>query len=470
MVTIATAVNNKSPNFYKTYLKGEFSFGFWNVTARIIGFFVTLATLSYLTVYQYGVFQLILASFAGAAIFIGLGGETIRNDILRYIGEGSHGFAKRLFLESTVVRVVIGLILFGVIFFGADSLFSNYGPEFIKYIKIISFLFIHDAIWPSIRQILETEKKFSIIASRAALSKIIQLGVLGFYFIFYSISLGEIIISLVIGSFVSLGFVSWYSFRHYFLTWNRIATSQKRLLYSLVTSYGKWEFVRPLAGKFESFVRVWLTKIFLGTEIVAIFSVAQTMVSTIGSFLPVSTLSVLVPVQINDKEKMQKIYNTGSKYLFLLSICMSLFGLIVAFPFIHSFFPKYISALPLFSLMLIPLPISALSTVASIFLTVYRRQGFLLFQKILKTIIGVILFVILVPTFGVWGLAIQGLILSIILYSVIFIYIKKSNIGVSVNVREIFSLGESDRVFFKSAYSDFRRYINYFLPAFLKKR
>ena len=467
---MSSIADTKAPgsHFYKSYIRGEFFFGFWNIVSRGIGFVNTFITLAFLTVYQYGVFQLILASYAGLSIFIALGGETIRNDVLRYVGEKNIAAAKKLFFESTLVRILIGIVLWIIVYFGAPLLASKYSPDFIYYIQLISFLFIHDSVLPSVTQLLEVDRDFNLIAVRASVSKFVQFFVLGYYFLFSRIGLREVILSLVIASFVSLVFLLIIVLRRFFTTWHLVPALKEGLLHRLIFSYGKWELLRPLAAKFSNFTQVWLTKIFIGTETVAIFSVAQTMIGTLGNLLPDNTLSVLIPMHVGDKKKMQKIYTLSSKYMVLLSIVMGLVALVLAPPFIRIFFPKYVSSLPLFSVMLFTLPISALIIIPSHFLIAYRKQGFLFLQKMLKAFVGAALYVLLIPFFGVWGLVFQMIILYLFLYIVIYVYMSKADMEVFIDWRRILHFDNSDKELMKMVFADGIKYCRKWLPSFLK--
>ncbi len=456
--------------FYKTYLKGEFFFGVWNVVSRGVGFFNTLIVLSKLTVYQYGVFQLILSSFSGIAVFMGLGGETMRNDILRYVGEQDIPRAKRLFYESTVARVGIGIILWAVIFFGASFFFSKYSTDFIFYIRIMSFLFLHDAILPSLRLALEAEKKFSLIASRSSISRFIQLAIIAWFYFFASVGLKEVILSLVAASYISIIFMVVPVVRSYFKIWRQYPVAGEYMTWPLLSSYGKWELLRPVAAKLVDFVQVWMTKFLISTEAVAIFSVAQTMIGTLANFMPVNTLSVLIPLHIAEKEKLQKIYNTGTKYLILFSIVVGIGGLIAAQPFIHWFFPKYIAALPYFDVLLLTLPITAATAVAGVFFVVYRRQGFLLFQKLMKGVLGIALYALLIPVFGMWGLVVQAIILSLVLFVIVYVYMVRSKLDVSLNWKYLTSYNDADKEFLRNFFSDVKKVMGRWIPSFAKTK
>jgi O-antigen/teichoic acid export membrane protein len=395
---------------------------------------------------------------------MGLGGETMRNDILRYVGEQDIPHAKRLFYESTLVRIGIGIILWAAIFFGAPYFFSAYNSEFIAYIKIISFLFLHDALLPSLRLALEAEKKFSLIASRSSISRFIQLAIIAWFYFFATVGLKEVILSLVVSSYVSIVFMLVPVMRSYYKLWRAHPVSGDLMIWKLLSSYGKWELLRPVAAKIVDFVQVWMTKFLISTEAVAIFSVAQTMLGTLANFMPVNTLSVLIPLHIAEKEKLQKIYNVGTKYLILFSIAVGIIGLVAAQPFVHIFFPKYIASLPYFDVLLLTLPITAASAVAGVFLVVYRRQGFLLFQKLMKGLIGIVLYALLIPVFGLWGLVAQAILLSLILFTIIYIYMVRSKLDVSLNWKYLTSYDDVDKEFLRNFFSDVRKALGRFMP------
>ena len=69
-------------NFLKSYLKGEASYGFWNFVTRGVGAVNTFIVISALTLYEYGSFHILLASYAGASVLLNIGSGVIRNDIL----------------------------------------------------------------------------------------------------------------------------------------------------------------------------------------------------------------------------------------------------------------------------------------------------------------------------------------------------------------------------------------------------
>ena len=147
-----------------------------------------------------------LSSYALLAVLLGLGGDTIRNDFLRFIGEGKESVAKKIFWENATLRLVTGIVLWAFVFFNADLFSFRFGPEFIFHIKLISFLFLHDAILSSIRMAIEARKRFQEIASRSSITKFVQLGIMAYFFFFSNLGLKEVLIAFVISFFVALVF------------------------------------------------------------------------------------------------------------------------------------------------------------------------------------------------------------------------------------------------------------------------
>jgi len=453
-------------SFSKRFISGEAHFAFWNSASKGIGLFNTFFIISALSLYEYGVFQLILAAYSIFSSAIHLGASVVGNDILRFTGKGEEGKAKRLFYEYNLLRIVVAIIMWALFFFGSELLAFKYKPDFIAFIKIISFLFFSDALISSAKTILSLRLNFKAIASRSAIGKLVQLAILSYFFFFSNIGTKEVLISVIFASFVSLLFLMPAVIKGY-MPWVSVGIPRDFILYKLFYTYGKWEILRQFFTKFTSKIEPWLIKIFIGTEAVAIFSVAQSMLGLLASFLPTKTLHTLIPMKIKDGGTLQKVYIFGTKYMLVFSIAIGIIGLILAPVFIGIFFEKYKISLPYFYFLLLLLPLSALGSVASAFLVAFRKQKFLFFQKILKLVVGLPLYFILLPAFGLWGMVIHAIILSIILFSVMQIYIQKAKLDIRFDWAEFASFGKEDKIFYGSIRKDLKKYLKNKLPAFL---
>jgi len=307
--------------------------------------------------------------------------------------------------------------------------------------------------------IIEMRKKFGVIASRSSSAKVAQFLILLFYFVFLKINLRAVVISLVGSSFVALVIIL-PSFFDSYEPWRKFEKSSKKLLFKILFSHGKWEVVQPFFTKIISFVEPWAIKLFVSTEAVAIYSIAQTLVGTVAGFFPTKTLSTLIPLEANNEERMRKIYTFGIKYLIVFSL---LEGVVAFFAFpiiINLFFKKYLLSLAYFKVLLFTLPLSAISAVSSYFLVVLRRQKFLFFQKILKISIALPLYFLFLPIFGLWGLVIQNFILSLFLIFSLYYYLKNTEPRLFADLSDFFHFGEQDRLFARNISSDVKKYIS----------
>lgn len=448
-------MNNHS--FSKVYLKGEFSYGFWNIISKVIAAINAFLVISVLTLYEYGSFQILLASYAGAVAFMSIGGGVVRNDILRFEAEGRSADAKKLFYESSIARISIGTFLWATVFFSAPALSFKLGPDYISLIKIISFMFLHDALLTVITTPVELRRKFSVLASRAVMTKAIQLAVLIYFLLFQNINLRAVVISLVISLFATL-FILTPSFITSYLPWRSIKKSPDEFLFKILTSYGKWEMIQPIAGKIASFFETWAVKVFISTEAVAVFSIAQTLLGTVAGFFPTKTLSTLVPMEIKNEEKLRKIYTYGVKYLIAFSVVIGIASFVAVPIFINIFFSKYAVSLQYFSALLLTLPLLAITSVSSAFLTALRRQKFLFFQKILKSLVAIPLYLLLLPLFGLWGLVFHNFILLTVMTGSVYFYLKNMNPKLFIRWHDVIVFGKSDMAFLENTYNSLKKY------------
>ncbi len=434
-------------SFAKKFVSGEAQFGFWDTVSTFIGFINTFFIISALTVYEYGVFQLALSVYAIFNNVLALGGSVVSNDILRFIGQGREAEAKRLYFEYQIPRFILGLCFSAFILFGTGFLSRWYAPAALAYIKPLAFLLLLEIIFSNFKVILGYRLQFRLNASRATFYKIVQLAILTFFFVRHSLGVKEIIYSMISGSIVSILVLIRPVSRSY-RVWRDTRASEKPIIHGIFKNHGKWDIFQQLASKLTSNLQPWIIKTFISTEAVAIYTVALTMATTLVGFFPNKTLGSLVPLQINDNQKMLKIYSASSRYLFLFAVAVGLFGA-VTFPIvIYLVFPKYISSLPYFWALLLWLPVSALSSVASTYLVVLQKQKYLFYQKVLKSI-TVLPLLAFAYFSGLWGLVLYQISFSIILFYSVYLFLRNVDKGYKINVLHFFRFDNEDRAFLK---------------------
>lgn len=435
---------HKTHSFMAVFLKGEAVSAFWNFSTKGIGLLNTFFTVTSLTLYQYGVFQLLL-SFAGiSSDILNLGSAIVSNEMSRAIAEGRISDAKRIFLEYSLVRIIIAAVLWALVFFGATYFFRNYGLDFIKDMRLISFLFISEGIFMIIRTLCLVRLQFALVALRSTINKAVQSLILVYFFVQGNLGLKQLIWSIIIASAVSVACICWRFIKIY-SKWNGVQLSPKALLWNVFLTYGTWDVVRQFSNKAVFRVKPWLIKLFLNTEAVAVFSIAETIVTTLQDILPNNTLQSLVPLWIKDKDLSVKMFSYGVKYFVLTGIFVALGGFVVVPPVVHFLFSKYDQSLPFFYFMLSNIPIFAAGILIGNYLVAFRKQRYLLFLHVFRNILTLAIILSTLPFIGLWGLALEFTIVPLILVMITYLHTKNQNHGFHFDLKIIFGFKAEDK-------------------------
>jgi len=446
--------NPNNFSFAQKFIGGEVHFAFWKILTRFLSFFVSLIILSSLKVYGYAVFLLILSAYGAMSGFLSMGGGVVSNDLIRFVGEGQEDRAKRLFFEYHGVRLFFGFLFFAVIFFGANSIFPSYGDEFVNQVKVIAFLFIPEIIFSSFKNLMGMRLDFAGLASRTFMVKGVQLAVLVYFWTIGDVGLKEIFISMILGSLFASIFMIKRILRKN-KVWFSVGFSPKSEMKTIFMTYGRWDIWRQFFMMILSRIQPWIVKIFVNTEAVAIFGVADLMVGMIKDVIPFNTLGTLIPRIAGEKARIQKVFNLGTKIAMVLSLATCLLSYIFVPPLINSFFPQYRESLPLFYFLLAFLPVSSVSIVAAYCIIALRKQKFLFWFSSSKQIIKVLLDTFLTYSFGLWGLVISSITITMASFFASSYYIVKRKPGGILVTADTFVFSKDDYAKIKFAIGDY---------------
>jgi O-antigen/teichoic acid export membrane protein len=421
----------KSPavrfSFIEKFISGEVNFGFWTLINRAIKMANTFLIVSSLSIFQYGLLQLLLSVFNLISDFLSFAGAggVISIDIMRFRGEGREDKAKRLFLEQNGLQFFLGILVWAILFFGAPIFsFNSNNESFLNYLPLISFLFLLEPATSISKSLLNINLNFRAAASRPVIARIMQFIILLYFMIFSDLGIKEVVISMIGGSaFAVLALLT--PVISAARIWKGIKCYPKFLTLGIILAHGKWAIIQQYISDTYKNIAPFLIKFFINTEAVGIFSIAQSMVSLVIDFVPLNVFKSLISLRITEKENLRKAYIYGSKYLLFLSVIFGLGAAIFGPIAIMLLFPQYKVSLPYFHLLLFYMPLLVQGSLASAFLFVFRKQKFLAFQKLLKIIVGFPLFFVLLPLFGLWGMVIHVIVLSIILLLSMLFYLYK---------------------------------------------
>lgn len=454
-------MNKSNIHFSKLFIRGEASFGVWNIAGKGLAFSNSLIVIKYLSLYEYGVYQLVLA-FSGlvGSFFLKILTSVTLNDILRFIGEHREDLAKRLYHQYALLKIIISIIVFFFVYAGADVIAKYYDENVASFFRIISFMFLIDTIYNLVKIVLEARLRLGLIASRPAVYQFIRLALLmGAIFIFDKFGIREILVVHVFSATIALMVIIRPFWKQYIL-WSGVYSSHENVLLDILKAHGKWSIIRPMIVGFSDNMRPWLIKLFVSTEAVAIVSVASVMLSVVKSVLPVNTLTYLVPLRIGDKEQSRKILSYSLKYMAFLSIILASVASIAAAYLVPIFIPQYNNVLGIFFIMLISLPLSGIGSVVATFLIALRKQKYLFYQMISKSIFTFATTLALLPFFGIWGIAIETVATALFVLILIYVYIKKfGGLGFAIDWKTALSFSKTDKEFTSAVFSEIRQLI-----------
>ena len=96
-------------------LKGTVFLGSWGTLSQVIGIVNSFIVLYLLTIYEYGLYVLVLAiiGFASSILFESMD-QLVATDIMIERGKGELSKAKKIFQEYFITKIILGFIAFAV--------------------------------------------------------------------------------------------------------------------------------------------------------------------------------------------------------------------------------------------------------------------------------------------------------------------------------------------------------------------
>jgi len=440
--------NSSAASYTKKYVEGEILIAGWGIVAKGLGFINTVITLSSLTVYQYGVFQLLLSGYGFVSGLTGAGVSFAGIDAARAMGEGKEARAKRIFLQLHGVRFIFSLVAAAVFYFGTPLVLFKYDAALLEYFRILAFLFVSDAIIAFAKKLMEYRLDFGTFASRSSIQKGIQCGILVYFLLFASVGIREILISIVISSYASIFFLLGGVVRLY-QPWRHVAIERGPIFWRLLRAHGKWFIAGQFLGLLTDRIQPWLIKIFINTEAVAIYSIADMMVGIIRKLFPTSTLSSIISLKARDRAMARRVLTYGTKYFVMLMFFVGCVALVFASMIIRMFFVDYEASLPYFYALLVTLPMSALTVIPILYVNALRKQKFVFFADTLKTILRIPSLLVFLPLFGLWGMVIDKLLMMGIMLVIYLNYISRMKNEIPIIWNRFFSFGHEDMQFLR---------------------
>jgi len=437
----------KSRSLHEFFVRGEGSLRFWEGIATGTSLVNSFFILTTLTIYQFGLYQLVLA-------FIGIVGSfnvdqfdgAISIEMRHHFNKKNPHKAKRIYLEYAALKGLIAFILAAVVFFGSGIVASRYGADVGLFIKIISFLLVLDGLQSIGRIFLKSVFSFSFFGASAT-RELVKLPLLAGFFLFGQLGIAKVLVIHLLGWVGSLALIFFFVTKYWRVIFKKVSASKEFLLWVIIKTYGGWVFFRYVVGKATRSTTPWLIKFFVSTEAVALYSLAVNLVSFVEKLFPINMLSFIFLIKLEDKKSLARIFSRAIKYVFWFGTLAMVVSFVFVPVIINLVLPKYYIAMPLFKWMLLALPIYGIYKVLKWILSTLREYKILALRLITEAIVINGTLILLLPTIGIVGAAFAYIALYI--GRIVFFYpaLVRAHPYLKLSFKDIFRFDSYDSIF-----------------------
>lgn len=437
------------------FIKGESAARVWDGIGSAFGLVNSFFIISALSLYQFGLYQLVLAFIELVGSFnLDLFDGVVSVEMRRYFNSGNVAIAKRIFKEYAVVKIMVAVLMTLGVFLGANWAAGHYGSDIALFIKIASLIFIIAAL-QSLERIIIKNSFSMIYYSSGGIREVVKFFLLAGVVFYGHLGITKVLVIHILGWLGSLIFTSFFFWRIYKNLWLKVDSVQGFFLNGLAKAHGKWVSVRYMLTKFSKNTTPWFIKFFVNTEAVAIYSLAYNLIAFIQEFFPVNALSWIFLMKMDNKNEMGYIFRRSAKYLFWFGILAGLGSLVFVPWVVNIIFPKYYNAWPLFRIMLLVFPIFGVYKILKEVLTTLREYKILTLRIPAEAVANIASLVLFLPALGLIGASIAYVVVYVA--RILFFYpsLTRLHPNFRIKIKDLFSFDEDDIVFIKKLWRRF---------------
>lgn len=438
------------------------------VVIKVIGIVYIILVLGHLSVYEYGVVELLISipPLMGILNLPGLE-QVLVADIGRERARGDRKLMQYLVESYLALRLPLAFLAWALLFFSAPYIEQFYNQAIGDMVRILSFSFLFSPLRSLYLLTFSVSLSYQYASLFRVCEEVGKLAVVAFCLLALDMSA-----TAVIWGYVSADVVALICLSGLFLKMRRevfgplaMSGGWKDPLF-VIKHHGKWSIFGSYLHTFGQNIRPWIIKFFLGTHAVGLFAVAYGMFQNTMSLIPIGqVVAPLIPQYLDKKRQLYELLNSSVKYHLLASIAASI-SMIVFMPvLIYFFFPQYADSYLLFvGLLATAIPVSLTSIYNSVFVALKAQRDLFVANVLLLASIVCIL-PIAVLLFGLYGIAVE-LFVSATIFS-LNRYWKLHQLlpGYQFKFEELVSVTAADRLLFKMFSTRFRRTLQYFFKA-----
>lgn len=398
----------------RTIVAGTVLTSAFSIVVKLVGIATIFLILSRFSVAEYGVLELALSLVALLSIFTLPGLDSlVAADMSIEKGKGELTHARNILSSFFLLQVLLSLIAWGVLFFGAQFFSSAYNvPNF--YVQLVSCLFLLSPFRVGYGTLFRVQLQFFHQSLIGLLEELAKLGLILSFFFIFDMGITGILVAIIGSQVISLALLLPSALR----SWYRLQGGEdkrKVSLLSLIMGRGVWSISTSYMGNMGKALRLWIIQRVLGTEAVGLYAVAIGLIGHTLALVPLSAVTApLLAQYAHERKRFIRLLNKTLKYQFFSYACIGVIAFVAFPPVLQFVFPEYAGALPLFSIMLLGLLPTAFLAVMTPAYMALKLQKSLFYSVTLKTTLTVLLTYILASFFGIIGVAYEYVITATI--------------------------------------------------------
>ncbi|MEK7117364.1 MAG: oligosaccharide flippase family protein [Patescibacteria group bacterium] len=447
----------KDYSFSQKFIEGEVKSGFWNTALYGIVALNSFIIVYFLSVYEYGVYQLILSVVALAeSLTVGILDDVIFSDLSRYMGNDNHISAKKLFKEHAFFRIGSSIFLAILVILFSSLISAHYGYNNMAYSISLAVLALPFMASISVMNLFFRSNIYFSSFGAPVFGEVLKIMIIFFLWFWQGLGITQIVISYLAGLIFSFLFAGFHFLRLYKKVFYGVKKSTHgSLIFKLFKEYGAWVFFRYILAKTANNIRPWLIKFFVGTEGLGLFAFARNIFSIIMRLLPFGMFGDLLPRELENKERVRFLFVRMVKYSVWLSfLCAALSFLLLPF-LVNMFLPKYNPVAPLLKIMTLIVFLYGFYKIFRITLVVFKEQKTLALKSFDNSVLAPFMLFFLLPLFGVVGAAIEWVITYAVTTVLFYFYLVKAHPYLSLHLKDLLIFDKYDKVFFKKIFQRF---------------
>lgn len=434
--------------FAKNLVKGEAVNSSFVLLTTPLSLINSLIVIRFLSLHDYGVYNLVLSFYAIIAGFsFTFMDNLVLNEMNVYYGQRHATKAKKAYREYVIFKLIVCAILAVAIFFGSDLIGQRYGQDSGTWIRIVSFLFIAEGIKALFILLLQYRLNFFLSSSYTFIFELVKLLLILFVHRYRGLGVSEVLSIMVACHALILPFLLPAVIKGYFQKEGDEPTDthQGSVLWTIAKRYGPWAIARHYFLNFSQNIRPWLINHYLGTEAVAIFSVASSFFDSLKSLVSFNSLKVFLPRELDNHERMMSIVTRGGRYITYAYFVIMLSGSLGVYLLVTFFFPKYTPSLHYFAIIVFALLIYGLFIIVSQILYSLRRQKEIFLIPVIGFTSTVILTALFVPWIKLYGVALEFLLTQIITFLAAYAFLLRVRPELRISWRTVFIPNSQDK-------------------------